>query len=92
MILTVEQMRILSRLGLDFGGWQQSKDGPFIVAHDRQQNNATYSFPGDAAPADILMHTIDKRIAFEKGKDSLHASPEPPPKEGDTTKYTKGIA
>lgn len=68
MILTAPQMRILSRLDLDFIGWQQTKADPVILCNDRQNGNATYAFEADASPMDILMHTVEKRKEFMKTK------------------------
>ena len=66
MILTAPQMRILSRLDMDFIGWQQGNNNACILCNDRQNNNATYAYAADAKPLDILMHTVEKRKEFMK--------------------------
>lgn len=65
--LTAEQMEKMGRLKMDFIGWQQgAKDETYILCNDRESNNATYAFPHNASPIDILVHVVNKRKEFRK--------------------------
>lgn len=65
MILTPRQMTMMGRLNLEFIGWQHGASGKvYILANDRDNGNATYSFDHNASADDIMEHVVQKREEF----------------------------